>query len=121
MADAFRTDEDEEEEEEVEEEGSRRARLDPAAAAPALEDPATLFRRLRKEGETLAEADRFWRAVHTWDRGLQAVEGAWEKQKDWLEGEDEDDAAVVRRGPVGRREVAEVLEMKAQALMQVHK
>ena len=104
VPEAFQGQDDDDYQEEEKEEGvssAKVASLD--SAVVALEDPSALFRRLRREGETLAEAGRFWRAIHTWQRGLEAV----------LEG------GEVRRHGVAEQEIAEVLEMKAQALMQV--
>ena len=63
---------------------------------PALESPEARFRRLRKEGELLACGEKFWQAVSLWNQAL----------------EDKGDG-------VTDKERSEVLEMKAQALMQV--
>ena len=43
---------------------AKRQRLD------ALEDNKALFERLKKEGVTLAEDDKFWQAINRWDVAL---------------------------------------------------
>ncbi len=62
------------------------------------ETPARRFQRLRVQGERLAEVEKFWQAVHIWNEALE-----------------------VKASEVRPHEVAQVLEMKAQALMQVNK
>eukprot|EP00092_Neocalanus_flemingeri_P038131 GFUD01041503.1.p1 GENE.GFUD01041503.1~~GFUD01041503.1.p1 ORF type:complete len:201 (-),score=70.43 GFUD01041503.1:266-868(-) len=57
----------------------------------ALEDNKTLFERLKKEGVTLAEDDKFWQAINRWNVALS------------LNSED-----------------PTVFEMKAQALINLH-
>ncbi len=111
---------------------AKRPRQSSVPAPAALESPCALFRRLRTEGETLAEAGRFWKAVHSWNRALEAVapdlikEGgavSLGEEEGWLEGNtgSASAAATSSRGhPVRDHELAEVLEMKAQALTQVH-
>lgn len=56
-----------------------------------LEDPHTRCQRLKAEGITLAEQDRFWQAIHLWNQALEITP-----------------------------QDVKVLEMKAQALIQVH-
>ncbi len=93
------------------------------AKLPLLEDGAALFRRLRSEGEVLAEAEKFWQSIKVFDRALQ-VEAIKEQQEQqdsaWIEGETRSTVNKRGGGPVGKHEVAEVLDMKAQALMQVY-
>ena len=86
--------EDPEDEEEAHDPLPKLARLD----LPKLEDPQTRFRRLRLEAVQLAEQDKFWQSVATFDQALDVD----------LSGRD---------GAV--RQKNEVKEMKAQALMQV--
>ena len=83
-----------EDEEEAHDPLPKVARLD----LPKLEDPQTRFRRLRLEAVQLAEQDKFWQSVATFDQALDVD----------LSGRD---------GAV--RQKNEVKEMKAQALMQV--
>ena len=64
---------------------AKRQRLD------ALEDNKALFERLKKEGVTLAEDDKFWQAINRWDVALS------------INAEDES-----------------LFEMKAQALINLH-
>ena len=61
----------------------------------------------------MAQAGKNWQAVNTWNRGIQAI--GW-KGNNKATVEDGDSLCGVPR-----QEVAEVLEMKAQALMQVGK
>lgn len=81
---------DEESDPESEEPRAKKSQLQP------LEDKRTLYRRLRREGVELAQDHKYWQALHKWNEAL-----------DLNVDEERDDGK-------------NVLEMRAQALMQVH-